>query len=206
MPSPNIQKDYVSHSYYHIYNSGVDKRVIFTDDQDYTFFLGLLKRYLSPSSEPDAYGRHGMTFYGEIELLAFCLMPHHFHVLIYVNEQPRSMAELMRRVCTSYTMYFNKKHNRVGSLFQGRYKAARISSEEHVLHISRYIHRNPEDYYNWEYSSYPYYIKGWYAEWVRPGRVYALYDWGTYEQFVNNWNEEGQQHIEDKLANKKSFY
>jgi putative transposase len=203
MPSRNILKEYIPHSYYHIYNRGVDNRIIFEDHLDYEVFLNLLKRYLSPSSEPDAYGRDRVTFYGEIELLAFCLMPNYFHLLIYVNENPRTMTELIRRVCTSYTMYFNKKYKREGSLFQGRYKASIINSDEHLLHISRYVHRNPEDYYNWEYSSYPYYIKGWHADWVRPDRIYALYEWGTYERFVNDWNDEAQQQIEDKLANSK---
>lgn len=201
MPSRNVLKDYVPHSYYHVYNRGVEKRVIFKDDQDYEVFLSLLKRYLSPSSEKDSYGRDGVTFYGEVELLAFCLMPNHFHLLLYVNENPRKMSELLRRVSTSYTMYFNKKYDRVGHLFQGRFKASRIFNDEYLLHISRYIHRNPSDYYNWQYSSYPYYIKGWSADWVRPDRIYELYEWGTYEQFVNDWNDEAHEYIVDQLAN-----
>ncbi len=186
MPSRNITKDYITHSYYHVYNRGVNKQTIFHDEQDYSVFLGLLKRYLSKTQQKDTYGRDGVSFYDDIELLAFCLMPNHFHLLIYVGERPRAMSELMRRVCTSYTMYFNKRHSRVGSLFQGRYKASRITNDSYLLHISRYIHRNPEDYYNWEYSSYPYYIKGREAEWVRPQKIYELYEWGTYERFVND--------------------
>lgn len=202
MPSRNITKDYITHSYYHIYNRGVNKQTIFHDDQDYQVFLGLLKRYLSKTTQKDTYGRDGVTFYDDIELLAFCLMPNHYHLLIYVNERPRAMSELMRRIGTSYTMYYNKKYQRVGNLFQSRFKASRITNEPYLLHISRYIHRNPQDYYNWQYSSYPYYIKNWVAEWVRPQKIYDLYEWGTYEDFVNdhdNFNEMRDE-IENELA------
>jgi len=184
MPSKNIIKDYVPQSYYHVYNRGVEKRKVFLDEQDYTVYLSLLKRYLSNEKQKDTYGRDSVTFYEDIELLAFCLMPNHFHLLLYVDQNPRALTELMQRVGTAYTMYFNKKYKRVGSLFQGRFKASRITSDPYLLHISRYIHRNPKDYYNWQYSSFPYYIKGWQAEWVRPQKIYDLYEWGTYEAFV----------------------
>ena len=187
MPARNIEKQYVPETYYHIYNRGVEKRKIFLDDQDYTVFLGLLKRYLSKKSELDKYGRDGVTFYDDIELEAYCLMPNHFHMLIYVGYNPRAMSELMRRVCTSYTMYFNKKYTRVGHLFQGRFKASRITTDEYLVHISRYIHLNPKDYLNWQYSSLPYYIGGWKTEWVRPEKIYGLYEWGSYEKFLEDY-------------------
>lgn len=204
MPSKNIQKDYVAHSYYHVYNRGVEKRIIFIDEQDYKTFLNLLKRYLSIQTEKDTYGRDGVTLYDEVELLAFCLMPNHFHLLLYVNENPRAMTELMRRVCTSYTMYFNKRYDRVGNLFQSRFKASRILTDEYLLHISRYIHRNPKEYDSWKYSSYPYYIKNWQAEWVRPQRIYELYEWGTYEQFVKDYDtdEDSKEELAYILAHK----
>jgi hypothetical protein len=58
-----------------------------------------------------------------------------------------------------------------------------------LLHISRYIHRNPQDYKEWPYSSYGYYVGGKQAEWVRPQKIYDLYEWGTYEAFVADDNE-----------------
>ena len=201
MPSRNVLQDYVPHSFYHVYNRGVEKRRIFLDDQDYEVFLGLLKRNLSLEKPTDKYGRVGGTLYHEMELQAFCLMPTHFHLLIYVHENPRSLTELLRSVCTAYTMYFNKKYQRVGSLFQGRYKASRIDSDPYLLHISRYIHRNPRDFSNWKYSSYPYYIKGWKADWVRPDRIYELYEWGTYERFVNDYIDlDYEENIRQSLA------
>jgi len=84
-------------------------------------------------------------------------------------------------------MYFNKKYTRVGHLFQGRFKASRITTDEYLVHISRYIHLNPKDYLNWQYSSLPYYIRGWETEWVRPEKIYGLYEWGSYEKFLEDY-------------------
>lgn len=189
MPARNIEKEYVAESYYHIYNRGVEKRKIFIDDKDYVVFLGLLKRYLSKENGKDQYGRDGVTFYEEIELLAYCLMPNHFHLLIYIGKEPRKMTELMRRVCTAYTMYFNKRYKRVGHLFQGRFKASRITTDEYLVHISRYIHLNPKEYLDWPYSSLPYYTKDWEAEWVRPGKITSLYEPDTYGKFLADYED-----------------
>lgn len=187
MPSKNVVKEYVPNSYYHAFNRGIDNREIFQDEQDYTTFLRLLERYLAKNT--DKKSKNDVSYYEDIELLSFNLMPTHFHLFIHVGDNPRSMSELIRRVCTSYTMYFNKKYHRRGKLFEGVFKAAKIDDEQRLVHVTRYIHRNHEDYYNWPYSSYPYYIKGWTAEWVRPDKIYALYEWGTYEDYTNNHDE-----------------
>lgn len=197
MPSRNVIKQYQENSYYHVYNRGVEKRVIFRDDQDYQMFLGLLKRHLSRSQEPGVRGQQYESFGGRVELLAFCLMPNHFHLLFYLNTDVKAITELMRRVVGTYTSYFNKKHDRVGHLFQGVYKASRIDDDVYLLHISRYIHRNPEDYYNWPYSSLPYYIKDWKADWVVPDKIYKLYEWGTYEPFLNNYESDNS--VDDSI-------
>lgn len=186
MPSRNVVKQYEEGCFYHIYNRGVEKRQIFLDDQDYKMFLGLLKRHLSREKQENNRGLLYESYAGRIELEAFCLMPNHFHMLIYLNNDTKAIPELMRRVAGAYTAYFNKKYKRVGHLFQGVYKAIKISSDPYLLHISRYIHRNPKDYYSWPYSSLPYYIRDWKADWVVPDRIYKLYDWGTYEAFLND--------------------
>lgn len=187
MPARNSIKEYVPESFYHVYNRGVEKRKIFVDDADYKVFLNLLKRYLSKETSKDKFGRDGKTFYGDMELLAFCLMPNHFHFLIYVNDEPRAMSNMISRVCTAYTMYFNKRYKRVGHLFQGRFKASRITTDEYLVHISRYIHLNPKEYLDWPYSSLPYYMKDWVAEWVRPGKITSLYEPGTYGKFLADY-------------------
>ncbi len=151
MPTRNSIKLYAEDSFYHVYNRGVEKRNIFLEDYDYRVFLNLLKIYLSPLDEaklgmsslfPDKRIRLRKTFYDEVRLMSLCLMPNHFHLLL--QQQTRSsMTEFVRAVCTSYSMYFNKKYKRVGGLFQGVYKAVNIENDEYLLHLSRYIHRNP---------------------------------------------------------------
>jgi hypothetical protein len=86
-------------------------------------------------------------------------------------------------------MYFNKRYKRVGHLFQGRFKASRITTDEYLVHISRYIHLNPKEYIDWQYSSLPYYTKGWEAEWVRPEKITSLYEPGTYGKFLADYED-----------------
>lgn len=205
MPARNVVKKYGEGEYYHVYNRGVEKRAIFQDDEDYRVFLNLLKRHLGREREP-INGRRGEyeSFRGRLELVAFCLMPNHFHLLIYLNNDTTSISELLRRVSGSYTIYFNKKYERVGHLFQGVFKASRISSDQYLTYITRYIHRNPTDYHNWEYSSLPYYLKGWKVDWVVPDRVFGMFNMDEYEAFVND--EQGNQWaieeiLEYELAN-----
>ena len=81
MPSRNVYKIYLENSYYHVYNRGVNKRVIFQDNQDYVTFLNLLKRYLLNNQPKDRFGRTYLNLSGRLELLAYCLMPNHFHMI-----------------------------------------------------------------------------------------------------------------------------
>lgn len=165
---------YLDETYYHIYNRGVNKRRIFIDNEDYTVFLNLLKRYLSNTPIKDNKGREYTSLFDRIELLSFCLMPNHYHILIYQKDS-LAITSLLRSVATSYTMYFNKKYKRVGPLFQDRYKASLVSNDAYLMHISRYIHLNHKDYKNWEFSSYPYYLREKNASWVRPDRILELF-------------------------------
>lgn len=113
--------------------------------------MNLLKIYLSPQKEvvkeittifPNKRVRIRKTFYGDVSIHSFCLMPNHFHLLLRQNSS-NGMTEFIRSVCTAYSMYFNKKYERVGSLFQGIYKAVNVLEDEYIIHLSRYIHRNP---------------------------------------------------------------
>ncbi|MEK7550727.1 MAG: transposase [Patescibacteria group bacterium] len=143
MPAKNSIKFYLSNSIYHIYNRGVEKRTIFEDNQDYNVFLGYLKEYLSPSQgEALGYRDYKGKFVEEIKLLTFCLMPNHFHLLIKQKGKD-SIKKFTQALFTRYSMYFNKKYKRIGSLFQGEYRAVNIIDKEHLLYVSKYIHRNP---------------------------------------------------------------
>ena len=158
MPARNAIKQYIDDTYYHLYNRGVEKRRIFMDEQDYGVFLGYLKEYLTPKDEETLRDRlldpnisykerdkvlkslRLNNFFDEITLIAYCLMPNHFHFFIK-QKSAHSIDKFMSSLCTRYTMYFNKKYKRVGSLFQGVYKAVLISHENQFLHLSRYIHK-----------------------------------------------------------------
>jgi putative transposase len=165
MPCRNIIKTYNSNSYYHIYNRGVEKRKIFIDDQDYAKFESLLKRYLSNKPTKDSRGRSYIFLGDKVSLIAFCLMPNHFHMIIYQTELD-SITKLLRSVCSSYVTYFNNKYNRVGTLFQGNFKAIQIKDESYLLFLTRYIHRNPADYLEYEWSSLNYWLGKKNADWL----------------------------------------
>src|SRR3989344_6595529 len=158
MPAKNSRKLYYENGYYHIYNRGVEKRKIFLDRQDYSVFLSYLKEYLSPkdenalyavlsdeSSTPSEKDRARKllrinNFSEEITLLAYCLMPNHFHFFIK-QKSAGSIDKFMNSLGTRYTMYFNKKYDRVGSLYQGVYKAVSITNESQFIYLSKYIHK-----------------------------------------------------------------
>lgn len=170
MPSRNIVKNFDVDEYYHVYNRGVEKRRIYMDDEDYAVFLNLMKRYVSPEPVKDHKGRQYEHLSDRLEIIAFCLMPNHFHLLVYEKDNA-SLTYFMRAVAAAYTVYFNKKYKRVGSLFQATYKASRISSNSYLEHITRYIHLNPEDYMGWEWSSCSMYLGRKKYEWVHPERI-----------------------------------
>lgn len=170
MPSRNVTKQYVADSFYHVYNRGVNKQNIFLDDQDYTVFLGLMKRYLSRDVEKMPNRLKYVSYVEQVELLTYCLMPNHFHLLLYQIDK-EGMKLLLKSVSVSYSMYFNKKYRRVGALFQQRYRAVRMESDSQLLHASRYIHLNPKDFRQWKWSSIGYYIGDKSADWVKPERV-----------------------------------
>jgi len=190
MPGKNLIKDYVEESYYHIYNRGVNKQPIFIDDQDYHVYLGLLKRYLGSTVEKNAARINHPNYFKDIELLAFCLMGNHFHLFIYQLGDREAVTKLMRSLTTAYSMYFNKKYKRVGPVFQQRYRAVRITDDGQLLHITRYIHLNPDSYLDYQWSSLPYFLgtKTPEGNMVRPGRIIELFN-NDYKDFMADYKE-----------------
>ncbi len=170
MPSRHTRKIDVQESYYHIYNRGINKHTIFHDPNDYKVFLNLFKRYLSTLVQCDLSGRPYRHLYGKLELLCFCLMTNHFHLLIYQVEA-KSMSQLMHVLLTSYTRYYNHKYGRRGPLFESRYKAILLRRQAHFQHISKYIHLNPPGWQTYSYSSIHYYLSNQSADWIRPKRI-----------------------------------
>lgn len=202
MPSKNIMKAYAPDSYYHLYTRGVNKQVVFRDDADKTFFLALLKRYLSKEqARRDKHAPYA-SYADSLNLLAYCLMDNHLHLLFYQHKEPRAIADLMRRILTTYSMYFNKKYSRVGPLFQSRYLASRINDDAYLHHISRYIHRNPKPWSDYPYSSLRYYMNDAQADWVKPAVILELFDNSPerYLDFVAAMDEDDEEGIPEHLA------
>jgi len=199
VPAKNRIKFYAPGSYYHVYNRGVEKRIIFQDEQDYNVFFSYLKTYLmkkdidclenvicDENSSPEQKNRakkeiHLNNFFGKIDLLIFCLMPNHFHFLLKQNAID-DMDLFMNSICTRYSMYFNRKNGRVGPLFQGVYKAVMVSNNEQMIYLSRYIHRNPVglpqisrlDQYR--FSSYPDYLSKNKNKIIDASKIMELFD------------------------------
>lgn len=135
---------------YHVMSRTNSGDVSFTDDKEYIKFLHYLEKY---------------TVLFSFRLHAWCLMPNHFHLLLESANQP-ALSELLRRLLTAYTIYFNRKNERHGHLFQGRFKSYVVDKAEYLLSLSRYIHRNPSslsrsrDITSYKWSSLRYYIHG----------------------------------------------
>ena len=190
MPSKNIIKTYIENGFYHIYNRGVEKRRIFLDEQDYKVFLSYLKLYLLPKEESaNEIINHDLkidnkekiiselyklnNFYNKIELISYVLMPNHFHLELK-QKNKKEIESFMRSLITKYSKYFNKKYERVGPLFQGRYKAVLINNTEYLLYLSRYIHLNPtellvkgQSLIEYPWSSYPAYLEKLNISWLK---------------------------------------
>lgn len=229
MPSKNRIKTYVSDSYYHIYNRGVEKRIIFEDEEDYIVFLACLKLYLNPSKPVDrrfsitlqgpsptdtptqvyAPCRQPNNHYGQIELVAYCLMPNHFHLCIKQTDR-RAIDHFMRSLATKYAMYFNKKYERVGSLFQGRYKAVLIQTEQQFTYLTKYIHRNPLKLTSYKdrprklpeysFSSYPNYLGLRQQSWIHPENILAYYSLTNPKNSYQSFVEESVSEIEGEKS------
>ncbi len=136
---------------YHVYNRGVAREPIFRDDVDRRRFLETLSFYLDDDRpaklsvakrSKDLPPRSGPPLAPIAEPIAYCLMPNHFHLALKEIE-PAGISRLMRRALLSYTRYFNTRHRRVGSIFQGTFRFVPVTTDEQLLHLTRYIHLNP---------------------------------------------------------------
>ena len=188
MPALYSTKIYAPNCYYHVFNRGVNRDLIFRDREDYKTFLSFLRTYLCekteeklrslPANSPQRYLPQS------IDLIAYCLMPNHFH-LVLKQKTRTAMTELLRVIGTNYAIYFNGKYNRVGTIFQGKYKAIIIDNEYYLLHLTRYVHLNPVELVkdgsskellkNYEFSSYLEYLGIRETSWIKPGVVASYF-------------------------------
>ncbi len=145
-------KNFQKGQYYHIFNRGNNKQPTFLDKLDFYSFLKRVRVVLglptgSPSPTlkplpPNSFSIH-----------AYCLMNNHFHFLIKQNSDI-PISKLLSKVCTSYSLYFNKRHGHVGHLFQDRFKAKLITNDVYFTYLTAYIHNNPPNPISYEFSSF----------------------------------------------------
>lgn len=207
MPARNSIKQYLENGYYHLYNRGVEKRSVFLDQQDYSVFLSYLKEYLLPKNlqelseklaDPNTSYKEKdkiikllrlNNFAGEITLLAYCLITNHFHLLVK-QKSAQSIDIFMNSLGTRYTMYFNRRYKRVGSLWQAVYKAVLVNNEQQLLHLARYIHKQALNSQEEEIqpNSHPEYLKKRKTEWIHSEEILSYFSKNnpnlSYEAFV----------------------
>lgn len=183
----------VSGAYYHIFNRGVEKRKVFQSPGDYQRFIKTLEyyylyptklklsTYLNFNQPPISFNQKAL-----VQILCFCLMPNHFHLLIQQLEE-NGISEFMRRVSDSYTRYFNTKYERVGPLFQGKFKARLVEKDEYLIYLSKYIHRNPMTLPKWKYYIRDY-IYSSYPGYLNKGQKYSFCETNTISDYFSQTN------------------
>lgn len=154
----NRKENLVTDQIYHIYNRGVEKRTIFTCEDEYRRFIDCSFHYLFSNEKYSNLTNGAITtscvaaaatsrnieddFIRPVNIIAYCLMPNHFHLLVK-QMVDRGISQYIHKISTSFTNYFNLKYDRVGALFQGPFKYKRVETEEQLLYLTKYIHRNP---------------------------------------------------------------
>lgn len=180
-------------NFYHIFNRGVEKRVIFQDVRDYHRFLITIDFYrLHPTLRKLSTHLRFNTelpkiISGQKELVkiaCFCLMSNHFHLLLQQLED-NGISEFLRRISDSYTRYFNIKYDRVGALFQGKFKAKLVENDKYLLQISKYIHRNPVTLPQWN-TKLPEYTFSSYLGYLNKQRKFQFCDEKIIKSYFSN--------------------
>lgn len=186
MPALNSDNDLGDNnqSYFHIFNSAVDKLDLYDDDQDYETFINFLEDYLSPREQTENlkvdFSVNGRTYKGiphqpknyhsKIDLIAYNLQPDHFHLIVHEIVEG-SLEKFMRSLSTRYVIYYNKKHQRSGSLFRGPYKSLKLHNDAQLLYLTRYLHResliNDTKNKSNHYSSYESYLRSEGSSWIK---------------------------------------
>jgi putative transposase len=192
--------------YYHVFNRGNNKQLIFLDTRDWARFLFLILYLQSPIVFQNL-GRQISYFVKNrafningddknevlkkryVKLVNFALMPNHFHLILHEFEEG-GIAQYMQRVLCAYTKYFNTKYQKSGHLFQGPYKAVHIKNNKQLLYLSTYIHRNPRELSEWKNKEH-------------------LYPWSSYQDLIkeNRWDQLLESNIIiGQFSNKKEYW
>ena len=185
-----------NHECYHVYNRGVDKRTVFHSPNHYRHFINTINRILTTgSATPRLIYNQSQALNHNIDILAYCLMPNHYHFLVR-QRSDAGVTRFMQQLNTSYTKYINLNQQRTGHLFEYAFKAKHIETDEQLLHVSRYIHLNPflaglvDTIEAYEWSSYPEFLRRRKRLFIKPNDILAHFaDLSSYEQFVLDQKE-----------------
>lgn len=152
MPSIKTTTPILPGKYYHLFNRGANRKAIFYNDKNYYYFLQLLSEHLLDS----------------IDILAYCLLPNHFHFIIRTKDYSTEEVSTYRKAMTSkfkswlvtYAMAINKQEGFVGNLFDPKFKRLQINDDDYLKYLIFYTHYNPEKHHlvsnfdGWQFSSY----------------------------------------------------
>lgn len=200
-----LRKDpFITGEYYHLNNRGIDKRVIFKLEKDFERFMMLL--YVSNSEESfrldNLINQQHKTF-DEILILekgkplvsigAWCFMTNHFHLLVR-QEMDGGITKFMKKLGTGYSMFFNIKYQRQGSLFGGPFKSKCIKTDDNYMkQLFAYIHLNPLD------ISFPKWKDILNKSSVEMKKFLESYKYSSYQDYI------GIDRVEKNILNKENF-
>ena len=182
------RQSFENNHFYHIYNRGVEKRVIFPHNTDYIRFIRSLSGFntfdlvfnthrslIQPVRSPTPNRLKQKK--APVDIVCFCLMPNHFHLLL-MQKETNGISKFMQKLGTGYTNYFNKKYQRNGVLLQGKFKAIAVESDTYLTHLSRYIHLNPLD------LTEPHWKENGIHNWSKAKNALEKYRWSSYGDYI----------------------
>jgi len=198
----------INNQIYHVINRGIASQPVFLSRNDYLRATEIISYYqnqnpplrysfflrLSPERKAEILNQLGSEKKFLVEIIAYCLMPNHFHFLLKQTKE-NGISLFLSNITNSYTRYLNTKKERVGPLFQGKFKAIRIETEEQLLHLSRYIHLNPyssclvknlDDLFNYPYSSLSEYLNPKNLSFCTKDTILENFKTNSYKQFVSD--------------------
>jgi len=196
---PNRTIPFAPGEMYHLFTRGVEKRNVFLDNHDRERFISLLTHCLSVEALPSfsfmqRLGRKSETpkeGRGLVDILCYCLMENHFHLLLKENIDG-GISTYIHRLLTSYSRYFNVKYKRSGSLFVHPFKSVHIEDDNQLLHESRYIHLNPyvarmgKSISGYKWSSIDEYFSYRKSAICHTGLIKSMMTSGEYKNFVSD--------------------
>lgn len=186
MPSRNIIKVNLDDTYHHVYSRGVNRMYMLASEKDKYVFESYLQRYLGEHNERKLNRQSYPSYRCTVSLIAYCLMDNHFHLLLH-QASADEITKFMRALLNSYVRYYNETRGRSGPLFDSNYKASHISYEDYLVHVSKYIHRNPDNFMSYKHSSIREYLGVSSRDWISTGVFESRFGkMSTYIDYLQN--------------------